>query len=201
MNINIQPWSLSKEEIIEAFKTSSSVGLTDGEVENRLREYGTNTFHNKEKINMVSLFLKQFVSPLIFLLIGAAIITGVLEEWINTLVIIFAVLLNISLGFYHEYHAENTLSKLKSYIKDRAKVIRGGKEQEIDPSLLVPGDLIKLSYGFRVPADARILTVNNFNVDEAILTGESMPVSKTEEVTDISALVAERGNMVRSEER
>ena len=198
MNINIQPWSLSKEEIIEAFKTSSSVGLTDGEVENRLREYGTNTFHNKEKINMVSLFLKQFVSPLIFLLIGAAIITGVLEEWINTLVIIFAVLLNISLGFYHEYHAENTLSKLKSYIKDRAKVIRGGKEQEIDPSLLVPGDLIKLSYGFRVPADARILTVNNFNVDEAILTGESMPVSKTEEVTDISALVAERVNMVHS---
>ena len=197
MDTNIEPWSLTTEEIIKAFETSHA-GLTDEEAGNRLQKYGTNTFHSKEKINLVFLFLRQFVSPLIFLLIGAAVVTGILKEWINTAVIIFSVLLNVSLGFYHEYHAENTLDKLKSYIKDRAKVIRGGKEEEIESSLLVPGDLIKLSYGFRVPADARIITINNFSVDEAILTGESMPVEKSEERIDISALVAERKNIAHS---
>ena len=142
--------------------------------------------------------MKQFINPLIFLLISAAVITGILREWVNTVVIIFSVLLNVFLGLYHEYHAENTLDKLKSYIKDRARVIRDGKEQEIDSSLLVPGDIIKLSYGFRVPADARILTVNNFQVDEAILTGESMPVEKKEDPVAVTALVSEHKNIVHS---
>jgi len=197
MKINTQPWSLSTEETIGIFETSHS-GITDKEAKSRLHQYGTNTFHNKEKINLTVLFLKQFISPLIFLLLGAAIITGFLKEWINTFVILLSVLLNVFLGFYHEYHAEHTLDKLKCYIKDRARVIRDGREEEIDSPLLVPGDLIKLSYGFRVPADARILTSNNFSVDEAILTGESMPVEKNEEVISISALVSERKNIAHS---
>jgi Ca2+-transporting ATPase len=192
-----QPWSLTTEEILKQLETQE-IGLTDKEVEARLFTYGTNTFHSKEKINIVSIFLKQFLSPLIFLLIGAIIITSFLREWINTVVISFAILLNVFLGFFHEYHAENTLNKLKSYIKERARVIRDGREQEVDSSLLVPGDIIKLSYGFRVPADARILSVNNFNTDEAILTGESMPVEKNEDLASISALVTERKNIAHS---
>lgn len=197
METNIEPWSLSIEETIKAFETSHS-GISEKEAEGRLKKYGTNTFHSKEKANVISFFLKQFISPLIFLLISAAVITSILEEWMNTAVIIFAVLLNVFLGFYHEYHAESTLNKLKSYIKDRVRVIRDGKEEEIDSYLLVPGDLIKLSYGFRVPADARILTTNNFAVDEAILTGEAMPVQKNEELVPISALVTERKNIAHS---
>jgi len=197
MKITKQPWSLSIEEVISILETTHN-GLKDKEVEARLREHGTNTFHSKEKINIISLFLEQFISPLIFLLIGAAIITGILREWINTAVIVFSVLLNVALGFYHEYHAENILDKLKSYIKNRARVIRNGEEQEIDSSLLVPGDIIKLSYGFRVPADARILTVNNFQVDEAILTGESMPVEKNEDIVSLTALVSEHKNIAHS---
>ena len=139
----MQPWVQSVAEVIGQLSTKEA-GLEDKEAQTRLLKYGNNTFHNKEKASTISLFLKQFVSPLIFLLIGAAILTGVLAGWIDTAVIIFAVLLNVSLGFYHEYHAENTLEKLKTYIKDRARVIRDGREQEIDSSLLVPGDIIKL---------------------------------------------------------
>ena len=192
-----QPWSLSKEEIIKKFETSSG-GLTNKEAQSRLFQYGSNVFHNKEKVNVVFLFLRQFISPLIFLLIGAALITGFLREWMNMAVISFAVLLNVLLGFYHEYHAENTLDKLKSYIKERAKVVRDNREQEIDSSSLVPGDLVKLSYGTRVPADARILAENDLRVDEAILTGESIPVEKKEDSLEVSTIVAERNNIAHA---
>jgi len=191
------PWSVSSADIITNLGTANT-GITDKEAEIRIGKYGTNTFHNKEKKSAVSLFFKQFLSPLIFILIGAGALTGILHEWIDTIVIAFAVLLNIILGFYHEFHAENTLEKLTTYIKDRAKVIRDGKEQEIDSTLLVPGDIIKLSYGTRIPADARILSVNNFQVDEAILTGESMPIEKKEDTLSLTALVSERKNIAHA---
>ena len=177
---------------------TAQTGLTEKEAGSRLQKYGSNIFHNKEKINVAALFLKQFLSPLIFLLLGAGILTGILHEWINSVMIALAVLLNIGLGFFHEYHAENTLDKLTTYIKDRTRVIRDGKEEEIDSALLVPGDIIKLLYGTRVPADARILSLNNFYVDEAILTGESLPVNKSEKVIHASALVAERSNIAHA---
>src|SRR3990167_4998934 len=192
-----QPWGQSATEVITQLGTTQN-GITDKESGARLAKYGRNTFHNKEKINVISLFLKQFLSPLIFLLLGAGILTFILSEWIDTTVIVLALLLNVTLGFYHEYHAESTLDKLKTYIKDRARVIRGGQEQEIDSSLLVPGDLIKLSYRARVPADARILSANNLLVEEAILTGESTPVPKKENVLGVNTLVADRSNIAHA---
>src|SRR3989344_5264400 len=197
MEITPQPWALSTEATLLSLETTPT-GLVDKEVATRLVKYGSNTFHNKEKINVISLFLKQFLSPLIFLLLGAGILTLILSEWIDTTVIALALLLNVTLGFYHEYHAENTLDKLKTYIKDRARVKRSGREQEIDSLLLVPGDIIKLAYGARVPADARILSVNDFSADEAILTGESLPVHKNEEPITLTALVAERKNIAHA---
>ncbi len=192
-----QPWAFSVEEVIKMLETNE-LGISEEEAVKRLAVYGKNSFNKKEKKSAIGLFLKQFISPLIFLLIGAAILTGILNEWIDTGVIIFAVLLNVSLGFYHEYHAENTLDKLTTYIKDRARVVRDGKEEEIDSSLLVPGDIIKLSYGTRVPADARIINLNNFHIDEAILTGESMPVEKNIEKIIIASEVAMRSNIIHA---
>ena len=198
LNQKIQePWAFSAKEVIEELH-SAPAGITSKEAEARLAEYGSNTFHSKEKLNIAALFLKQFLSPLIFLLIGAGILTTILHEWINTAMIALAVLLNIWLGFFHEYHAENTLDKLTTYIKDRTRVVRDGREQEIDSSLLVPGDIVKLLYGTRVPADARIISENNFSVDEAILTGESLPVEKSAESISSSALVAERVNIAHA---
>lgn len=192
------PWALTSKDLITQLETSST-GLNDKEAELRIIKYGDNTFHNKEKKNIVFLFLKQFLSPLIFLLIGAVVLTSILAEWMNTIVISFAILLNVIIGFYQEFHAENTLEKLTTYIKDRARVIRNSKEQEIDSSLLVPGDILKLSYGMRIPADSLILTVNNFQVDEAILTGESMPVTKKEDVLlPVTTLISERSNIAHA---
>lgn len=190
----IQPWALNKEDALKILE-SSTLGISDATVTERVALYGTNTFYAKEKTGTLSLFFKQFISPLIFLLIIASILTAILGEWLNTGVILFATFLNVFLGFYHEYHAENTLDKLTTYIKDRARVVRNGVEQEIDSEALVPGDVIKLSYGSRISADARILTSNNFRVDEAILTGESLPVAKIDTELPVSALVAEKKNI------
>lgn len=191
------PWAIHSDDVIKSLNTAHT-GLTDKEAEVRLSKYGTNTFHNKEKKSSLSILFKQFLSPLIFLLIGAGILTGILSEWIDTIVIAFAVLLNVILGFYHEFHAENTLEKLNTYIKDRARIIRGGVEQEVDSTLLVPGDILKLSYGVRIPADARIITVNNFQVDEAILTGESVPIEKNNDLSLPVSQVAERKNIAHA---
>jgi Ca2+-transporting ATPase len=197
MQIPLQPWSLLPTDLNKVLNTSQK-GITDKEAEARLLIYGSNTFHTKEKIKALPIFLKQFVSPLIFLLVGAAVLTGILHEWVNTAVISFAVLLNVLLGFYHEYHAENTLDKLTTYIKDRARVIRDGREEEIDSSLLVPGDLVKLSYGSRVPADARIVSLNNLRIDEAVLTGESIPIEKKEDIVSLKAEITERTNIAHA---
>lgn len=192
-----QLWSMSTEESLVSLG-SVEKGLTEAEVEKRLKFYGKNTFKKNEKKGPVALFFKQFLSPLIFLLLGAAIITGYLHEWTNTIVILFAVFLNVAIGFYQEYHAENTLAKLTTYIKDRTRVIREGREEEIDSSEIVPGDIIKLAYGSRVPADARIITVNNLRIDEAVLTGESIPIEKKIDVVPMGAEVAERKNIAHA---
>ncbi len=194
MEKNIQPWALNKEDALFSLESQLS-GLVSSEVAKRTKIYGSNIFHAKEKGKLFSLFGKQFLSPLIFLLIMASVLTYLLGEWLNTFVILFAALLNVFLGFYHEYHAENTLEKLTTYIKDRAKVLRDGIEQEVDAETLVPGDIVKLSYGSRISADARILTANNLRIDEAILTGESLPVSKKEEELPVSSMITERTNI------
>jgi P-type Ca2+ transporter type 2C len=197
LEIVSNPWAIPKEEVLSRLD-SFEKGIREEEAKKRFEKYGSNTFHTNERVSIPSLFLKQFLSPLIFLLLAAGVLTYILGEYVDTAVIVMAVLLNVGLGFYHEYHAENTLEKLTTYIKDRTRVIRSGVEQEIDSSLIVPGDIIKLSYGTRVPADARILYINDFNVDEAILTGESLPIPKTNEDIKATSLVAERQNIAHA---
>lgn len=190
-------WFLDKEEIFTKLH-SGSTGLSAEEAAVRTRIYGTNAFRHKEKNKGISIFLKQFTSPLIFILIAAAVLTGVLHEWIDMWVIIAAVMVNTVLGFYQEYHAENTLAKLTTYIKNVSRIYRNGVEIELDAESIVPGDVIKVSYGSRVPADARLISVNALKIDEAILTGESLAVEKTVVIVPESATVAERTNMVHA---
>jgi len=189
------PWFFTSEEVLSKLGTSVN-GLSEEEVKKRLDIFGYNNFKKNNNLSIPKLAVKQLMSPLIFILIGAAILTGVLHEWLNMFVIISAILINAGLGLYREYQAENTLEKLKTYIKDRSRVIRNGNEQEIESSLLVPGDIIKLSYGSRIPADARLILVNNLKVDEAILTGESIPETKIINIVSESTQMADRTNMV-----
>lgn len=192
-----KPWAVTGDEALETLSSKHS-GLLEIEVKERLKAFGENAFTGKEKVHPLSVFVKQFKSPLIFLLMFAAVLTFILGKPIDTTVIILAVLVNAGLGFYREYHAETTLDKLTTYIKERVVVLRDGEEREIDSTLVVPGDIIKLAYGKRVPADARLFSVTNMRVDEAVLTGESVPVEKKLDATSITSVVAERTNMVHA---
>ncbi len=140
--------------------------------------FGTNSIEHTHRASGFGIFFKQFESPLIIILLAAAATTLAIGHVRDTLFILIAVLANVSLGFYQEHKAERALAELKSYLRERARVIREGVEREMDAEHLVPGDLIRLSQGDRVPADARILYASDLQIDEAILTGESLPVEK-----------------------
>lgn len=192
-----QVWSKNVDEIFQMFGTSLN-GLSDAEVSIRSKIHGKNVFNKSNKRTAVTILLKQFVSPLIFLLIGAILITAFLGEWVEVVVISLAVLVNTMLGFYREYHAENTIDKLSTFIKERSRVIRGGVEQEVDSEQIVIGDIIRLAYGNRVPADAYLINVNNVTLNESILTGESQPVQKKLGQFSVSAPITDRYNMVHA---
>jgi Ca2+-transporting ATPase len=190
-------WSLSADETTRVLETSRT-GLSEDDVKIRQKHFGPNVLEKQKRFTALGILTRQFASPLIFILIAAAALTILLQEWIDTSVIILAILVNAGLGFYQEYRAENALEKLNSYVRERARVIRNGHEQEIDSSQLVPGDIIHLAYGSRVPADARVLESNNLETDEAVLTGESLPVSKNAETLSEGTILSDRANTVHA---
>ncbi len=176
---------------------SNKNGLTQSEAGKRLRQYGKNVLFEKKKISGFDIFLQQFKSPLLFVLMSAMVLTGILGHWIDFAVVGLAVLVNVVLGFYQEYQSEQIIDALTGYIKQTARVIREGQEKNIDASELVIGDIILLSYGSRIPADARIIELQGLRVDESILTGESNPVEKDlSKVTTHQNILAEQFNMV-----
>lgn len=187
-------WSLSAEESLSALKTTKD-GLSEAGVEEKRKEFGPNKLHKEHRFSKFKILGDQFKSPLIFILIIAGIVTLVIHEWIDAIVIFLAIGVNTALGFYQENRAENALDRLRSYIKERARVIREGQEHEVDAEQLVPGDIIHLSYGSRIPADARLISIKNLSVDESILTGESLPVSKQVEEFSEATPLPERKNM------
>lgn len=170
-------YKLSVREVLEYFKTKET-GLTLEEVKKRLEEYGPNKLVEDTKINKLKILLHQFTNPLIYILIVAGIITIFLKEFIDAGVIFFVVLLNAIIGYIQEFKAEESVKALKKMVVPKAKVIRDGMEMEINSEDLVPGDIVLLSSGTRVPADIRIINTIEFKVDEAMLTGESLSVEK-----------------------
>jgi len=190
-------WSLSPDEVLTRLETTRD-GLSEAEVKFRQKHFGLNTLVREKRFTPFGLLARQFTSPLIFILIAAACLTIFLREWVDTTVILLAILVNAGLGFYQEFRAENALEKLNTYVRERARVIRGGTEEEIDSAQLVPGDIIHVAYGSRVPADARLIEANNLSCDEAVLTGESLPVTKSTETVSEGVVVADRSNMVHA---
>lgn len=188
---------MSKEETLAALETSRA-GLSETEAEKRRANFGFNAIEVGRKLRPLSLFLRQLESPLILILIFAGVVTVFLQEWVETGVIFGAVLVNAALGFWQEYKAESALAALRSYVRTRARVRRGDQEREIDAEDLAPGDIIRIVQGDRVPADARVIFANNLEADEAVLTGESLPVSKRVEALAAGVSLAERAPMVYS---
>jgi len=161
-------------------------GLSEEEAERRLREYGPNKLQEKSPKSPLTLFLEQFKSILVVILLVAAGVSAYLavaegEPLTDTYVILAILILNAVLGFVQEYRAEKAVEALKKLINPRSVVVRGGEERSIDSTLLVPGDVVKLEAGDRISADLRVIESYNLESDESILTGESLPVVKSSE--------------------
>jgi Ca2+-transporting ATPase len=153
-------------------------GLKPEEAKQKLLEHGRNELTMKERQSPVLLFLRQFKSPLVYVLILAAVVSILVDHAIDAGVIAIILLINATIGFVQEWKAERTIESIKKLIEQRSLVIRDGEETEIPSAELVPGDLLLLRAGEKVPADGRVLFESNLHVDESLLTGESVPIKK-----------------------
>ena len=174
-------FSKSTEEIFTNLKTSE-VGLSSLDAKRRLERYGLNTIPRKEKDGLLLIFIKEIIDPIVLLLFAASIfsfLTGEIIDGIGILIIIF---IDLIIGTYEENKANKTIDSLQELVPVSVKVIRNNKEIEIDIKELVPGDLVCLESGYKISADMRIIESHNLTVDESILTGESIPISKDSKI-------------------
>jgi Ca2+-transporting ATPase len=182
-----QWYQSSAQAVLDELEVSSGRGLSTAEVEKRRVKYGSNQLHSGRSINPFKLFINQFNDALIIvLLIAAAVSFGLAfveaDGSVKESLLIFAIVIAIALvGFFNEYKAEKTIEALKKLVGYKARIRRDGQVQEVDSAELVPGDIIILEEGQKIPADIRLLEANELHVNEASLTGESLPVSKNTE--------------------
>lgn len=170
---------------MELLNTNLEIGLTEEEATRRLEKHGPNALLEKKSESPLKLLLNQFKDFMVLVLLGAVVISGLLGEMLDALTIIAIIIINGVLGFYQEYRAERSLRALKELSAPSAKVIRAGTHQTVPASSLVPGDVVIMESGDRVPADLRFITCNQIAIDESALTGESVVVVKS------SAVIAE----------
>lgn len=197
------PWHAVPRDDVLARLNTSSEGLSAKEAKERLERFGKNEILLEKKISPLSIFIDQFRDFLIFILIGAAIISlalgyieGDQEYLFDAGLIITIVILNGLFGFFQNYKAEKSLEALKKLAVPHALVRRGGTPTEVSSTELVPGDIIMLSEGDKIPADARLLVSKNLLIDESILTGESVPASKMNANLAKDLPLADRKNML-----
>ena len=188
-------WSLPPEQLLSALHATAS-GLNPADVEPRLKQYGLNALEAQRQATALGLFLNQFKSPLVLILIGAAIVSAILGEWTDAVIVLAVVLGSTMLGFVQEYRAGNAVEKLRSQVTIRSNVLRGGQPQMLPSEQVVPGDVVLLSAGSLIPADGVVLVADDFFVNQAVLTGETFPVEKQPGTVPAKASLAERTNCV-----
>jgi P-type Ca2+ transporter type 2C len=187
--------NLSSAEVLSAL-SSSRPGLTTSQAAERLGQFGPNELKIKKKTLPIVVFFKQFLSPLIYVLMVAAVVSVIAEHFIDAWVILVVLIANAIIGFMQETRAEKAMEALLQMASPRAKVRREGTVRQIPASEIVSGDVFLLETGDKVPADARLLEVSNLKINEANLTGESMPVDKHTEALNMATTMADRKNMV-----
>jgi magnesium-transporting ATPase (P-type) len=175
---------MSKSKILKEFETSMN-GLSDKEVKHRLTKYGKNELPKEKQKSVGEIFFGSLKDPIIYVLIAAALFSFIAKEVVDAAAIVFIILIDAIVSTVQEYRAEKNSEALKNLIKFKVKVVRNSKHYEIDSENIVPGDIIVLESGTQVSADARILSCNNLTVDESVLTGESIGVNKTDDVSNI----------------
>lgn len=187
----------NSEKVVESAETSRENGLSQDEVESRLNIFGMNKISEKE-VSAWSILFDKFKDPLILLLIGSAVISFLVGNIKDGVGISIAIVIVSTLGFFTEHKSEQSLQELKKLTSLEVKVLRNGNVKKVDSEELVPGDILILSQGDKVPADARIIESKDLRVDESILTGESETVSKNSEVLEGKLSIMDRKNSVFS---
>ena len=189
--------TLSTENSLELLNAPAG-GLSHAEATKRLAEYGPNRLPEAARRSGFMRFLQQFHHILIYVLIGSAVITAALDHWIDTGVILAVVVANALIGFIQEGKAEKAMDAIRHMLAPRANVLRDGERHSIEGDALVPGDIVLLEAGDKVPADLRLLTAHGMSVQEAILTGESVPVEKHTKPVAGDAALGDRSCMAFS---
>jgi Ca2+-transporting ATPase len=172
-------WDAGK--VASHFRVNPKAGLDENEAKERLKKAGPNFLTEGKRPSWAGIFIDQFKDFMVLVLMAATLISGILGEYTDAIAIIAIVLLNAFLGFVQEVKAERSLSALKKLSAPKAKVLRGGQWTRIEATELVPGDIVSVSGGDRIPADVRFLKAETLYVEESALTGESVPVAKTSE--------------------
>lgn len=185
-------------QVVELFDTNREHGLDGYEAESRRKRFGPNVLPQRRAKGPVLRFLLQFHQPLVYILLLASGITAVLKEWTDAAVIFGVVLLNAVIGFVQEAKAARALGALAKSMTTMATVLRGGRTTQLDSAELVPGDVVLLQSGDKVPADLRLIDCKDLQIDESALTGESLAVEKRATTLEKDVLLAERSNMAYS---
>lgn len=191
-----EAWSKNIEVVYSEVGSTPEKGLTEQEAKKRIFQKGTNTLPKKGRISWWKLFFSQFSSLIIWLLIGAAVVAGVVGDAVDAWAIVSIIVCNAFLGFFQEFRAEKSIEALQKLSSPSSKVVRNGILKLIPSEEIVVGDLLLIEAGDRVPADGRLVDLTHLSVDEASLTGESIPVQKTQNVLKKNIPLSDRKNMV-----
>ncbi len=186
------------KSVVETLGVDPQRGLDEKEVSRRRLDTGYNRLTPRKGKGPLALFLAQFHDPLIYILLASGLITGVLKGWVDASVILAVVFINAVIGFIQEMNALRAIDALSRAQPLSAAVLRGGSRQSINAEELVPGDIIFLQSGDKVPADIRLLKLRDLQIDESALTGESVPVEKDPAPLHTDTLLADRSNMAYS---
>src|SRR5215467_8771332 len=190
--------AMSQAEVVKRLHTSSENGLNLSEASARLQDYGANRLPESRKRSLLAKFFSHFNNVLIYVLIAAGFTKLMMSEWIDAGIIFAVVLLNALLGFIQEGKAEKALDSIRNMLSAEARAVRSGETRMIPAEQLVPGDVVLLESGDKIPADLRLIDAKNLRTEEAALTGESVPSEKAIDAVPVNATVGDRGSMAFS---
>lgn len=194
----VAAWHALATDTVLTQLQSTAAGLSSGEARERLQQQGPNALPAAASRSMLARFLSQFNNLLIYVLLGSAVVTALLQHWVDTGVILAVVLINAVFGFVQEGRAEKALDAVKAMVSSRANVLRDGLRMAVPAEELVAGDCVLLEAGDRVPADVRLLRASSLKLDEAMLTGESVAVDKSADPVVVDAALGDRFSMAYS---
>jgi magnesium-transporting ATPase (P-type) len=193
------PWhAVAADEVLRRLDTNVQSGLSATNVQQRLEKYGHNRLPEGRKQGPFMRFLQQFNNILVYVLLGAGFVKLMVGLWLDASIILAVVVLNALLGFFQEGKAEKALDSIRNMLSAEARTVRGGETRLVPSEDLVPGDIVLLESGDKIPADLRLIDVKNLRTEEAALTGESVPIDKTTEPVSERATVGDREGMAFS---